>query len=128
MINTIQFDGTESGMWEIVDKLDIYQDAVSFQYDTGMMICHTLEGTMVADKGDWIIKNSRGECYPCKSETFDIIYKHVVEYSKEVEDMATMWKLLERVIETGAWLEDVNISSLKTAIDNIRYSVNGCDE
>ena len=37
----------------------------------------TLEGMMVANKNDWIIKGTRGEFYPCKPDIFSDIYEEV---------------------------------------------------
>lgn len=37
----------------------------------------TLEGTMVASPGDWIIRGVKGEFYPCKPDVFDITYEKV---------------------------------------------------
>ncbi|MFZ3286616.1 MAG: hypothetical protein WA191_07170 [Telluria sp.] len=34
----------------------------------------TLEGTMIADIGDWIIKGVNGEFYPCKPDIFELTY------------------------------------------------------
>lgn len=41
---------------------------------------HTLEGTMEANYGDWIIKGIKGEFYPCKPDIFEATYEpaHVV--------------------------------------------------
>lgn len=38
------------------------------------MIIKTLEGDMVAEKGDWIITGVNGEKYPCKPDIFDKTY------------------------------------------------------
>lgn len=35
----------------------------------------TLEGTMIADIGSWIIKGVAGEFYPCKPEIFAATYE-----------------------------------------------------
>ena len=35
----------------------------------------TLEGTMIADKGDLIIKGVNGEFYPCKPDVFEKTYE-----------------------------------------------------
>jgi hypothetical protein len=35
----------------------------------------TLEGTMSANVGDWIICGVRGEFYPCKPDIFDATYE-----------------------------------------------------
>lgn len=37
----------------------------------------TLEGTMNASLGDWIIKGVNGEFYPCKSDIFEKTYEQV---------------------------------------------------
>lgn len=37
----------------------------------------TLEGTMRADMGDWIIKGVKGEFYPIKDEIFEATYEAV---------------------------------------------------
>ena len=39
----------------------------------------TLEGTMRADHGDWIIKGVAGEFYPCKPDIFAATYEAVAE-------------------------------------------------
>jgi hypothetical protein len=38
-------------------------------------IISTLEGTMMASMGDWIIKGVAGELYPCKPFIFDATYE-----------------------------------------------------
>ncbi len=38
---------------------------------------HTLEGTMRADPGDWIITGVQGEKYPCKPDIFEQTYEAV---------------------------------------------------
>ena len=35
----------------------------------------TLEGTMRAGPGDWIIKGVKGELYPCKPDIFEATYE-----------------------------------------------------
>jgi hypothetical protein len=37
----------------------------------------TLEGTMRAEKGDWIIRGIQGELYPCKPDVFEATYEAV---------------------------------------------------
>lgn len=39
----------------------------------------TLEGTMAADVGDWIIRGVAGEFYPCKSDIFEKTYEEVLD-------------------------------------------------
>lgn len=53
-----------------------------FQHDpeaacnSGIYI-ETLEGRMLAEPGDWIIKGVAGEFYPCKPDIFDATYEEV---------------------------------------------------
>lgn len=35
----------------------------------------TLEGTMIANENDWIIKGIKGEFYPCKPDIFEATYE-----------------------------------------------------
>lgn len=39
----------------------------------------TLEGTMTASVGDYIIKGIKGEFYPCKPDIFEQTYEEVEE-------------------------------------------------
>ena len=43
---------------------------------TGLRI-ETLEGTMIVNKGDFIIKGVAGEFYPCKPDIFEQTYEPV---------------------------------------------------
>lgn len=43
----------------------------------GGLIIPTLEGDMIANTGDWIIKGIKGEFYPCKSDIFEQTYELV---------------------------------------------------
>jgi len=43
---------------------------------TGIVI-ETLEGNMLASKGDYIIKGIKGEFYPCKPDIFEMTYEPV---------------------------------------------------
>lgn len=43
----------------------------------GELVIHTLEGTMSAQPGDWIIKGVKGEYYPCKPDIFEATYEAV---------------------------------------------------
>ncbi|NTW95554.1 MAG: hypothetical protein HGB31_02920 [Erysipelotrichaceae bacterium] len=54
-----------------VQKKAIIVDAEISDRD---QIIHTLEGDMIAHKGDWIITGVAGEKYPCKPDIFDKTY------------------------------------------------------
>ncbi len=40
-----------------------------------IILIPTLEGTMTAHPGDWIIKGVKGEFYPCKPDIFEATYE-----------------------------------------------------
>ena len=40
----------------------------------GLLRINTLEGTMRANPGDWIIRGVKGEFYPCKPDIFAATY------------------------------------------------------
>jgi hypothetical protein len=46
-----------------------------FRFETPIMLVRTLEGTMAASVGDWIIRGVKGEFYPCKPDIFDATYE-----------------------------------------------------
>lgn len=48
----------------------------AYQTDKELWI-KTLEGTMHADIGDWIITGVNGEMYPCKPDVFSKTYELV---------------------------------------------------
>ena len=50
-------------------RLGFYEDKI------GSVIIPTLEGSLRANWGDWIIKGTEGEFYPCKENIFNKIYE-----------------------------------------------------
>ena len=90
VIETVKFDSTHRSikeMYEFVhgpnsivlkssmdhDKFDDYADSL---IRSGFDI-KTLEGTMKARPGDWIIKGVNGEFYPCKPDIFEKTYEPI---------------------------------------------------
>lgn len=55
------------------------------------ILIETLEGSMIARPGDWIIKGVKGEFYPCKPDIFAMTYESVksegISFSKAIEAM-----------------------------------------
>lgn len=48
------------------------------QEHSGLYICHTRQGEVPADIGDWIIQESDGSgCYPCKPDVFEAKYEPI---------------------------------------------------
>ena len=61
----------------LAEKLG-YEGERGFSLDgKGRMLIRTLEGVMVAQKGDYIIKGVKGEVYPCKPDIFEMTYEEV---------------------------------------------------
>lgn len=55
----------------------------------GTLNIETLEGTMRADVGDWIICGVQGELYPCKPDIFEATYEKVPKrHTLTAEDWA----------------------------------------
>lgn len=46
-------------------------------FGQGDVLIHTLEGTMSAAPGDYIIKGVEGEFYPCKPSVYQKTYERV---------------------------------------------------
>lgn len=53
----------------------------------------TLEGTMEAKKGDYIIRGVKGEVYPCKPDIFEMTYEHEPETSESApkQQQGNVW-------------------------------------
>ena len=50
---------------------------VNWQFTHKGINIDTLEGTMLASEGDWIIKGVLGEYYPCKDAVFTLTYEEI---------------------------------------------------
>lgn len=50
------------------------KDKAVVTHDRTCIYIATLEGTMQADCGDWIIRGVKGELYPCKPDIFEATY------------------------------------------------------
>lgn len=50
-------------------------NASTIYWKDGKIVIRTLEGDMVAEIGDWIIRGVAGEVYPCKPDIFAATYE-----------------------------------------------------
>jgi hypothetical protein len=55
-------------VWNGGQEIELRRDGI---------VIATLEGEMLAGKGDWIIKGVKGELYPCKPDIFAATYEPV---------------------------------------------------
>ena len=72
-IEAVQFLATDYGNLVAIGSLGLNPIVV----DDKIKI-ETLEGTMYASKGDYIIKGVNGEFYPCKEDIFLKTYEPVI--------------------------------------------------
>ncbi|WP_374787954.1 hypothetical protein [Lactococcus lactis] len=79
IIEAIKFDSiTADSLIEIKEILGFQDLIISFKEPNNPVIkIKTLEGTMSANIGDYIIKGVQGELYPCKPDIFEATYEIV---------------------------------------------------
>ena len=84
-IEAMQWDGTAAGATPIINWVLSQGGTARYHEDDDAHVEHlridTLEGTMRADVGDFIIRGVEGEFYPCKPEIFAKTYDAVEEVS-----------------------------------------------
>lgn len=57
-----------------------------FAEDSCYIEIKTLEGTMTAQEGDYVIKGVKGEFYPCKPDIFAATYEPVAIKGEECDE------------------------------------------
>ena len=65
--------------------MDRVSDNIIITHPDGTCDINTLEGTMRADKGDYIILGVNGEVYPCKPDIFEKTYEEIDENDTKCE-------------------------------------------
>lgn len=79
VIEAIQFSVAHKALDALSHFIDNQDLVVSFLEPTKPVLkIETLEGTMIAQVGDWIIKGVNGEFYPCKPDIFEKTYEEVI--------------------------------------------------
>lgn len=73
LMEVLDFTGRHPKWDEWFKSWDEYEARV--RADDGVFKILTLEGTMEATPGDWIIRGVKGEHYPCKPEIFAATYE-----------------------------------------------------
>ena len=85
VIEAAQYDGTVESATAIIDWALASDATITYhcsdgeacRRDTHSLAVATLEGTMLALPGDWIIRGVKSEFYPCKSDIFAATYEAV---------------------------------------------------
>ena len=75
IIEAVQWTGTSENIDEVMEFM---QADIMFISNDRLKI-RTLEGDMIADPGDYIIKGIKGEFYPCKPDIFEQTYEPYIE-------------------------------------------------
>lgn len=86
----------------------------------------TLEGTMVAQEGDWIIRGIRGEFYPCRGDIFDETYVPATDEDEDlVESLIAMSEIIDqsRGIASVLMLSGAMFSEAATEIQRLRQQL-----
>jgi len=71
-IQAVRWDGQH----ETLEAIKQWHPAVTMAYD-GVLYVPTLEGTMLCNLDNWIIRGGRGEIYPCDREVFLMTYDEI---------------------------------------------------
>lgn len=72
VIEAIQWNG-----YNISEIIDFAGWVVSIHMEKETVEIKTLECTMIANEGDWIVKGIQGEFYPVKPDIFEETYEPV---------------------------------------------------
>lgn len=76
VIEAVQWTGTKDSANEI---LAFARTNAMWHFNQNTMSIATLEGTMLASIGDWVIRGVNNEFYPCKPDIFEKTYERVEE-------------------------------------------------
>lgn len=81
VIEAFQWTGDETQTEDPVWIVEAIKDGRVIFINSGTpkvtLAIRTLEGTMIAQVGDWIIKGVKGELYPCKPDIFETTYERI---------------------------------------------------
>ena len=90
----------EDWFWDAVTRNDIITHCFGKHYpDPAWCEIKTLEGTMIANAGDYIIQGVHGEIYPCKADIFQKTYtedkpKTNADKIRSMSDEELSWYLM----------------------------------
>ena len=81
VIEARRWGGSVYGASHLIDWVLAHDGTARFHDDaeSWFIAIDTLEGTMHALAGDWIIRGVKGEFYPCKPDIFEATYEAVDE-------------------------------------------------
>lgn len=69
---------TKERMWDWRSAVEQEPPGIGWADEDTVVYCHTRQGVVKADLGDWIITESDGSgCYPCKPDVFENKYEPI---------------------------------------------------
>ena len=71
------FDFLDEANYKETKSAEELEDFSQMMLKQGYIEIETLEGMMIANFGDYIIKGIKGEFYPCKPDIFQATYEEV---------------------------------------------------
>lgn len=74
VIDAIQFSDSTDVITAISDFAGT-EIGVDYSVQPPVLRVYTLEGTMTANVGDYVIRGVQGEFYPCKPDIFEATYE-----------------------------------------------------
>lgn len=81
VVEAFQYDGdlmNVNGEYCIPEwGIKAVENKIMYYGSQGHLFIKTLEGTMIASEGDYIIQGVNGELYPCKPDIFEKTYETV---------------------------------------------------
>ena len=86
VIDAVQWTGMNVD--EVFDFARETDRAFGINHGTDQVEIGTLEGTMCANVGDWIIRGVKGELYPCKPDIFAATYEPLTTPAAEESENA----------------------------------------
>lgn len=75
VIEAMHWDGAVNTATLIIDWMLANGGTARYHDGPSALSIDTLEGTMTAVPGDYVIKGIKGEFYPCKEEIFEATYE-----------------------------------------------------
>ncbi len=85
VIEAVQWNGNN-----VDEVMSFIKNVAAYNVEFGTLDISTLEGTMTASMGDWVIKGVKGEFYPCKPDIFETTYEKVKD-TQVISDHEIEW-------------------------------------
>ena len=97
VIEAIQFNGRNSA-----DIHEFCGDKIREPIGKDYLEIETLEGVHIVSPGDYIIKDIKGEFYPCKPDKFEATYEKVNDENPEIITKETSLNVIVKSLVEGA--------------------------